>query len=316
MQHPVSNALPKINVAIVGVGKIARDQHMPVIAASSQFELVACVSQQAAVDSVPVYRDLPTLFRACPQVQAVALCMPPQHRNRYATEALQAGRHVLLEKPPDVSVENVAELRAQATARSQTLFATWHSRFAAGVEPARRWLTERKLRAVRVIWREDVRHWHPNQEWIWEPGGLGVFDPGINALSIVTRLLPGPLCMGDAELYTPANKQMPIAARLHLSDADGVKIDVDFDWRQTGPQSWDIEIDTDQGALRLSHGGARMRIDGNDVPVAEQHEYSGIYRHFADLIARGSSDADAEPLRLVIAAFAQGRHVAVDSFDD
>jgi len=316
MHHPVSNAPPKVNVAIVGVGKIARDQHMPVIAASPQFELVACVSQQAAVESVPVYRDLPTLFRACPQVQAVALCMPPQHRNRYATEALQAGRHVLLEKPPDVSVEGVTELRSQATARSLTLFATWHSRFAAGVEPARRWLTERKIRAVRVMWREDVRQWHPNQEWIWEPGGLGVFDPGINALSIVTRLLPGPLSVGDAELYTPANKRMPIAARLHLSDTDGVKIDVDFDWRQTGPQSWDIEIDTDRGTLRLSHGGARMQVDGNEVSVAKRHEYSGIYRHFADLISRGSSDADVEPLRLVIAAFAQGRRIAVGSFDD
>jgi D-galactose 1-dehydrogenase len=43
---------------------------------------------------------------------------------------------------------------------------------------------------VNVIWREDVRVWHPGQDWIWQPGGLGVFDPGINALSIITHILP------------------------------------------------------------------------------------------------------------------------------
>ncbi|MFX5656779.1 hypothetical protein ABTE24_21610, partial [Acinetobacter baumannii] len=54
----------------------------------------------------------------------------------------------------------------------------------------KRHLQEHAPRKVKVIWREDVRHWHPDQEWIWQPGGLGVFDPGINALSIVTEILP------------------------------------------------------------------------------------------------------------------------------
>jgi hypothetical protein len=43
---------------------------------------------------------------------------------------------------------------------------------------------------VEIVWHEDVRKWHPGQQWIWEPGGFGVFDPGINALSIATRIFP------------------------------------------------------------------------------------------------------------------------------
>ena len=46
------------------------------------------------------------------------------------------------------------------------------------------------MKRLLVTWKEDVRHWHPGQQWIWEAGGFGVFDPGINALSIVTKIMP------------------------------------------------------------------------------------------------------------------------------
>ena len=51
------------------------------------------------------------------------------------------------------------------------------------------WLAGRTIRRVECTWKEDVRVWHPGQAWIWEPG-IGVFDPGINALSVLTRILP------------------------------------------------------------------------------------------------------------------------------
>ena len=49
-------------------------------------------------------------------------------------------------------------------------------------------------------WKEDVTHWHPGQKWIWQAGGLGVFDPGINGLSILTRIMPHGIFLTGAEL--------------------------------------------------------------------------------------------------------------------
>ena len=46
---------------------------------------------------------------------------------------------------------------------------------------------------MEILWHEDVHKWHPGQQWIWEPGGFGVFDPGINAFSIATKIFPGGL---------------------------------------------------------------------------------------------------------------------------
>ncbi|MGD5592428.1 gfo/Idh/MocA family oxidoreductase, partial [Xanthomonas citri pv. citri] len=152
-------------------------------------------------------------------------------------------------------------------------FAAWHSRYAPAVEPAREWLTTRHIKSVHINWKEDVRIWHPGQAWIWQPGGLGVFDPGINALSILTRILPKPVFVTAAELAFPANCQAPIAAKLSLAAIDGLPVTAEFDFRQTGPQSWDIAVETDRGQMTLSGGGRRMSIDGNAVAEAPDQEY-------------------------------------------
>ncbi len=181
----------RIKTAIVGLGKIARDQHIPSIAASDAFELVAVASPHSTLDGVPCFQNIEELLKAVPDVAAVALCTTPQVRYELARRALEQGCHVLLEKPPGATISEVQALVELAEQKGVTLFASWHSRFASAVEPARAWLATRKISSVSVMWKEDVRVWHPGQNWIWKGGGLGVFDPGINALSILTRILPG-----------------------------------------------------------------------------------------------------------------------------
>jgi D-galactose 1-dehydrogenase len=305
-----------IRIAIVGFGKIARDQHVRAIAATDGVTLAAIASRNASHMELPHFTTLEALLRGGPPVEAVVLCTPPQVRRAEAAAALSAGKHVMLEKPPGASVSELDPLIASATRAGRTLFATWHSRFAPAIEPARRWLGPRRIHSVTISWKEDVRVWHPGQDWIWEPGGLGVFDPGINALSILTRILPQPLFVTAAELCFPANREAPIAARLSLSDAAGLPIAAEFDFRQTGPQSWDILIETDGGPLKLSAGGARL-IVGNEVLVdAAEAEYRGLYRRFVELTATGTSDVDLTPLRLVADAFLLGRRQIVEPFED
>ncbi len=305
-----------IRIAIVGIGKIARDQHVPAIRGNSAFSLAATVSpHDAGLPGVPHHASLDALLAQGPAVDAVALCTPPQVRYDLAAQALGRGAHVFLEKPPGATLAEVEALKSQADKVGATLFAAWHSRFAAGVAPARAWLAERRIDKVSIIWREDVRVWHPGQAWIWQPGGLGVFDPGINALSIVTHILPRPFFLEDATLVLPENRAAPIAADLAFRDTAGAPIHMDLDWRQTGPQSWDIVVDTDAGTLRLSQGGAVLTL-----PTGTEHgddiEYAGLYSRFATLIRGGRSDVDTAPLRLVADAFLRGRRETTDPFHD
>jgi D-galactose 1-dehydrogenase len=143
-----------------------------------------------------------------------------------------------------------------------------------------------------------------------------VFDPGINALSILTRILPQPLFVTSADLAFPANRDAPIAATLSLNDAEGLPIEAEFDFRQTGPQSWDIHVDTDSGPVTLSSGGARLIAGDKQLVDAADAEYAGLYRRFVELAATGETDVDLAPFQLVADAFMLGRRRTVGPFDD
>ncbi|HMN45984.1 MAG TPA: Gfo/Idh/MocA family oxidoreductase [Povalibacter sp.] len=304
----------KIKIALVGVGKIARDQHVPAIAGNAAFELVAAASPHHKLDGVKNFPDVQALIAGVPDLDALAICTPPQIRYDIARFALAQGRHVMLEKPPGATLNEVSALVELAKSKGVALQATWHSREAAGVEPARRWLAGRNVRKVVVTWKEDVRVWHPGQTWIWKAGGLGVFDPGINAMSIITRILPGNLVLRDAQLAFPSNCEAPVAATLQLANESGTDVCMDLDFLQTGPQTWDIVVDTDDGRLVLSKGGSVLRINDDPPIEAPDREYPNLYARFAELVRSHQIDVDVTPFQLVADAFMCGRRVVVAPF--
>ena len=302
-----------LRVGLVGLGKIARDRHIPALSDTACVRLVAVADPVCKFPDVPGFSNLAEMLQGA-ALDAVALCTPPQVRGALARTALRAGKHVLLEKPPGATLNEAALLADLARAEGRTLFSTWHSRYAPGVAPARDFLAGRRIDAVRIVWKEDVRVWHPGQDWIWQPGGFGVFDPGINALSIVTHILPRPVFVTGADLYFPEGRDAPIAARLALTDAEGTPVHAEFDWRQQGEQTWSIEVDTDAGCLAMTGGGRRLALDGTVMADAAKAEYEAIYRRFATLAATGQSDADFTPLALVADAFMLARRHVVAPF--
>lgn len=307
-----------MKIALIGIGKIALDQHVPAINTSPVWNLAATVSRRGIVDGIPAFTDLDKMLAEHTDVRVVSLCLPPVPRFAAAQAAIRAGRHVMLEKPPGATLSECHALGALARAHRVSLFATWHSREAGGVAGAKAWLADKTLRKMTVTWKEDVRRWHPGQDWIWQPGGLGVFDPGINALSIVTEILPDPIHVEHAVLEIPENCQTPIAAAIKFAHPHEAEIEAVFDFRQAGEQIWRIEADTDQGTLVLSEGGAKLIIDGDAVSSANglslQGEYPRLYARMSDLVVHGDIDMDLAPMRHVADAFTLGRRVLVDPF--
>jgi predicted dehydrogenase len=298
----------RLRVGLVGIGKIARDQHIPALQANPRFDLAACASRNVRLDGVPSFPDLDAMLAAVPDLHCISICTPPQAHFDAALMALRAGKHVMLEKPPAATTRQIALLADEAARRGQTLFQTWHSRFAAGVDAAREFLRTRKLTNGRIIWKEDVHHWHPGQRWIWEPGGFGVFDPGINALAVLTEILAKDVCVESALLEFPENQHSPIAAQLRMRTEDSVQITAEFDFRQRGEQSWDIELTTTTGSLKLARGGAELSIDGKAViaDASMAGEYPRLYQRFAALCEAGESEVDWRPFQLVADAFLIG----------
>lgn len=305
-------------IAIIGYGKIAHDQHIPAIAADPGYQLAATVSRRrAGPEGVPAFASVAELRASGLAIDAVALCNTPTERPAMAFEAIEAGWHLLLEKPPAAALGLVAQMEAAAMAQSLSIFASWHSRHAPAVTAARRFLAGRRIDALAIDWREDVRKWHPGQRWIWEAGGFGVFDPGINGLSIATSILPVELAVSSATLEIPANCQTPMVAEIRFTGPGVPEQSVArFDFLEQHGECWQIHVETEGRVLLLSEGGAKLAIDGVQQEVDGPGEYPALYRHFADLIASGTSDVDVRPLRIAADSFLLGERRTVAAFHD
>ncbi len=303
-----------LRTAIIGFGKIAADQHVPAINGNPRFELAGSVSRQGN-GPAPNFTSHTELLAADLDLQCAAITTPPGPRYGIARDCIDAGLHLLLEKPPTVTLGEVEELQRLAEAKGVTLFTSWHAQANPAVTAAAALLEGQRVAEMQVTWHEDVHKWHPGQQWVWEPGGFGVFDPGINAFSIISAIFPGALFVREATLSFPANAQTPIAAELTLDSpaADG-PLRCSLDWRKTDGEEWTIAIRlTDGRRVELRDGGGKLLLDGVEQEVSGPGEYPELYRRFADLIDCRQSHVDVQPLRLVADALLVGRRETVDA---
>lgn len=304
-----------LKIGLIGLGKIAVDQHIPAIRANPQLELIAGCSPHARPEGITAYPGMTDMLAAHPEIDAVAICTPPQIRHAIAKQAIAAGKHVFLEKPPAATLGEAEAIRHMAHAQGVSLLASWHSRFAPAVEPTRAWIAQRTLKKIHIVWKENVRQWHPGQSWIFAAGGMGVFDPGINSLSILTRILSDTVIVQKADLHIPVNCDAPIQVELDMVSEQGVPIRADYDFLQENLQTWTIHVESEQGErLSLHMGGTTLEIDGKTILQEKEAEYPGLYAHFLQLVRSGQSDADFSPLRIVADAFMVGRRIDADAY--
>jgi len=152
---------------------------------------------------------------------------------------------------------------------------------------------------------------------VWEPGGFGVCDPGINALSIFTKVVPFPVFVDKAHLKFPSNQQTPVDVEITFKSAQShqPQMSAGFNWLEESGEIWTIRFETMKGdELKLEKGGTVLRINGNVTIENPSEEYEQIYEHFAKLLKKGKSEVSDAPLRIVADAFLLGARENVDEF--
>lgn len=302
-----------IRIAIIGFGKIAADQHVPSIQGNARFELVAS-SSRSGKGVGRSFTDWREMIRSIEGLEAVAITTPPEPRYEIARECMLAGLHCLLEKPPTAGLAEIHDLACLAEAQQVSLMTTWHAQHHATVNAAAKALAGKRIASMEILWHEDVRKWHPDQQWIWQPGGFGVFDPGINAFSIATKIFPGSFFVQSADLSVPSDAQTPIAVEAVFTSpqADG-PLTASLDWRRREGEEWTITVKTGDGkTISLENGGSRLLIDGQAQEDDGPGEYPDIYRKFVQLIDERRSLVDVAPLRLVADCLLVGNRKTVE----
>jgi len=299
------------DIALVGCGEIARKQHARVLLGGGDggFRLVATVDPRGTLPgfSGPHYTDHRAMLAAEPGVAAVSVAAPTGAHFPVARDALLAGRHVLLEKPPATTLGELVALERIAVERKRVLVTSFHARHNPGVERLRQILAGRRPpEQVAIEWREDFERWHAGQTWPWRPGGFGVFDPGINALSVLCHVLPElEFRVERARFRIPAGAATPASVEMRLVWDDGCgAVGVAFEWRKGGDDIWDISVRSADEAgrtetLLLRSLRTLLRDGAEVVSSAEDQEYAGVYRDFRRVIDNGASEVSQKELRII-----------------
>lgn len=190
-----------LRCALVGTGAVAH-LHARAVASHPHAELVAVTDlhRSAAEDfaekwNVPaVYADLEGLL-AAERPDVVLICTPPGAHRGQAVAAFAAGAHVVVEKPPASSLDELDEMRAAAVAADRRLAVVFQQRTGTAAAHVRRLLQDgslgRPLIAVcQTLWYRDPAYFAVPWRGRWETEGGGTtLGHGIHQLDLLAFLL-------------------------------------------------------------------------------------------------------------------------------
>ncbi len=163
-----------LNIGVVGCGKIAQVRHIPEYAANEGCTLTGFFSpnakraeDMAAKYGGKVYASAEELF-ADPEIDAVSICAANYAHAELSIKALEAGKHVLCEKPMAVTLEDCEAMLAAAEKAGKRLMIGQNQRLAKAHVCAKELLEQGEIGKV-VSFRSSFGHGGP-ETWSISPG--------------------------------------------------------------------------------------------------------------------------------------------------
>lgn len=298
-------------MALIGCGEIARKQHARFLQSRDNDTGLRLVATADPHNTLPGfsgthYPDPRAMLAAEPGLTAVSITSPTATHFAVAKEALLMGRHVLLEKPPTATLDELKQLERIAAEQRVVLVTSFHACHNAAVRQLRDIYSRRSSpEHIAIEWREDFERWHAGQAWPWRPGGFGVFDSGINALSILCHVLPDiEFRVEHAQFRVPEGAATPASVEMHLS-WDGGTGEVAFEWRKGGSDDvWDMSVlgADEAGKIdMLCLRDVRTLLKDSTVLVTSSNdeEYAGVYLDFSRAIDAGIPRVSLKEMRII-----------------
>jgi len=188
-------------IGILGSGNIF-GRYVTGLARYPELEIVrvgdidtARAKQAAADHTIPAWGDDTELY-ADASVDIVINLTPPVHHARTIIAALEAGKHVYVEKPLGTSVEEGRAVLAAAVTSGHILGSAPDTFLGSASQTARKALDDgligTPVGASAFIGHSKAETWHPDPRFLFQPGGGPVMDMGPYYVAILVNLL-GPV---------------------------------------------------------------------------------------------------------------------------
>ena len=239
--------MPTPGIAIVGTGMIAAVHRRAALLAGADIRGVASSSPQRALEvaqswGVPrAYRDIEEVI-ADPQVQVVHICTPNHLHHPMAQAALQAGKHVVCEKPLATTLEDAQALAALAASTGLIATVPFVYRYHPVVREARARIAQGELGPLHLI------HGSYLQDWLLDPASNNWrVDPALGGTSRVFADIGSHWC--DLVEWVSGERFTEVSAAFDTVIAE----------RST---------DTGQSFTTAAAGGAMQAVTSEDVAAA------------------------------------------------
>jgi predicted dehydrogenase len=232
-----------VRVAVIGMGHAAQLIHLPILTEMESVELVALadlegykLAKVADRYKVPGYVDSEVLLQK-QQPDVVYVCAPTINHLPLALTALQAGSHVIVEKPVARTLEESRRLQEAAHSAGKHVFVAMNQRFRQDVEVLRNFLLSGELGdiwRVRTGWLKRFGAWD-RSPWLDKKsisGGGVLLDLGIQLLDVVLYLLDYPVLTRTVAYmhHQNLNKEVEDTLTTSLTFENGTLVHLDCSW--------------------------------------------------------------------------------------
>ena len=221
-----------LSTAIIGFGLSGRYLQAPFYRAHPGFTVTRVVTSRAGelaedFPSLSPTPDLETVL-ADPTIELVSIATPNATHYAFARAALEAGKHVLVDKPACATAAQLRELRDLAASKKLTLSVFQNRRWDSDFLTVRHLLAGEQLGTL-VNYEARYDRWKPApnpKAWKETPGpGAGmVYDLGAHLIDQAIALFGRPLDVrGETWMQRPGST-IPDAFDLQLRYADPLRV--------------------------------------------------------------------------------------------
>jgi len=222
----------KIQTAVIGFGLSGRYLQSPFYRAHPGFEVKRVVTSRAdqlAADfpGMEPTSDLETVL-ADPDIEFVSICTPNDTHYEFAKAALEAGKHVMVDKPAVPTAAELRELRDLAAHKNLTLYVFQNRRWDSDFLTLRQLLSGDLLGEL-VNYEGRFDRWKPEpnpKAWKEEPNpGIGmIYDLGAHIIDQAVALFGKPLDVSGSSWSQRSVSSIPDAFDIQLTYADPLRV--------------------------------------------------------------------------------------------
>jgi scyllo-inositol 2-dehydrogenase (NADP+) len=240
-----------IRVASVGLGWVTTHRHIPALRRSPRADLVGLIDHvPGRADKLAHELKLPRSATAqsatdvswLDEVDAVTIGTPPKTHHSLVIGFLDAGKHVLVEKPMAMTVTEAEELSARAKERDRVLAVVHNFQFMGAVRRLQRMMRDGQLGEVHSIWAIQLSNPERRLPTWYEQLPLGLFYDESPHFFYLLRALAGiePEFRSIDVVRSRDGTETPLKITA-LLDADGIPIQVDMNF-QAPLSEWHIGV--------------------------------------------------------------------------